>query len=222
MVGTSDSSRAVSASGEYKLDDTTFLNSEITLGEGVVYRQSSAGGSGKNEISEASSGSGKSIRNTVTSEGSFNSKSSDAVFSEGAISDHKASLAGSSGSINTVSTGEENCFMVAGGFSGEGKMDFSLTSMAGQEALTTGSASAMGTSVFSDELARGIRGQDMAVSVQGLYQAGEKGLGEFGMVAQNVKPGGAAAKPTPTPVDYKLSGWMWQERTPSVFQNPIS
>ena len=131
--------------------------------------KSSASGSGKNEINELVSGSGSSIANTITSDGSFRSTSSDSASGAGAVSDYQTSLTGSSGSISTISTGKGNQITVAGGFSGQGRWEVSLTSLAAQEALTTGTASALGTPpIISDELMQGIRGQDMMVSVQGL------------------------------------------------------
>jgi len=210
-VGTRDGLESASASGEYRLQNSAFLDSDITLGQGEVSRRSSAGGTGKNMVHEEVSGNGGSVTNTITSDGSFRSTSSDFASGAGAISSYQTSLAGLSGSIGTTSTGKENQMTVAGGFSGEGDMDVSLSSLAAQEALTTGTASALGAPVFSDELVQGIRGQDMGVSVHGLYLAGEKGLGEFGMFAQNAK-GGAAAKPQPSPADYKLLGYKWQSR----------
>jgi hypothetical protein len=209
-AGTSDGSVVASASGEYRLQDSTRLKSEIALGEGVVSRQSSASGSGKNEIIELVSGSGSSITNTIASDGSFRSTSSDSASGAGAVSDYQTSLTGSSGSIGTISTGKGNQMTVAGGFSGQGNMEASLTSLAAQEALTTGTATALGTPIISDELIQGIKGQDMMVSVQGLYRAGKnEELGEFGIVAQNAK-GNAAAKPQPTEGPYKLTGWRWR------------
>lgn len=205
---TGDASGSASASGEYRLQNSAFLGSDITLGQGEVSRLSSAGGTGENMVSEEVSGSGGSVTNTITSDGSFRSTSSDFASGAGAISSYQTSLAGLSGSISTTSAGKDNQMTVAGGFSGQGDMDVSLLSLAAQEALTTGSASALGTPCFSDDLAQGIRSQDMAVSVHGLYLAGEKGMGEFGVVAQNAKVG-AAAKPKPTAATYKLAGWKW-------------
>jgi hypothetical protein len=62
---------------------------------------------------------------------------------------------------------------------------------------------------------QGIRGKDMAVSVQGLYLAGSQGLGEFGLVAQNAKTI-AAAKPNPTSGAYKLTGYKWFGDDPNI------
>jgi len=87
--------------------------------------------------------------------------------------------------------------------------------MASQEALTTGKASALGNPIFSDEMMQGIRGKDMAVSIQGLYLAGSQGLGEFGLVAQNAKTI-AAAKPQPTSGAYKLTGYKWPGDDPNI------
>jgi hypothetical protein len=210
------SAGVASVSGEYKLQDSASLDSDITLDDSVVSRLSSASGSGENTISEGVSGGGKSVTKTIASDGTFSSDSSDFGCGAGAVSDYKTSLSGSRGSINTVSTGKENQMTVAGGFDGEGDMDVSLTSLAAEEALTTGSASALGTPVFSDNLAQGIRGQDMVVCMQGLYLAGDKELGEFGMVAQNTKDVSAAGKPVgkpqPSPVDYILTGYKWQSK----------
>ena len=219
-AGSGGGSGLASVSGEYVLQDSVSLDSDITLGKGTVSRESSASGTGNNQISESASGEGKSIKNTIISDGAFSSSNSDFASGEGAASNYKASLAGDSGSISTVSSGKDNEMTVAGGFSGEGNMDVSLNSLAAQEALTTGTASAAGTPIFSDELVQGIRGKDLSVSVQGLYLAGEKGLGEFGLVAQNAK-GVGAAKPTPTPVDYKLTGWMWQNRNPILLSTNL-
>jgi hypothetical protein len=207
-AGTGDGSGRASVTGEYSLQNSAFLGTDITLGQGAVSRLSSAGGNGENTIIESASGSCGSITNAVSSDGSFRSTNGDFASGEGAVSTYQASLAGSSGSISTTSTGKENEMTVAGGFSGQGDMHASLTSLAAQEALTTGTASAVGTPIFSDELAQEIRGKDLEVSLQGLYLADEQGLGEFGMVAQNAKAGGAARR-QPSGGAYKLAGYKW-------------
>ena len=43
-VGTRDGLESASASGEYRLQNSAFLDSDITLGQGEVSRRSSAGG----------------------------------------------------------------------------------------------------------------------------------------------------------------------------------
>jgi hypothetical protein len=215
LAAAGSSSETASAFGEYKLKDSASLDSDVTLGEGVVSRLSSASGTGENKISEGVSGGGKSVTKTIASEGSFSSTSSDFGCEAGAVSDYETSLAGSRGSISTVSIGKMNQMIVAGVFDQEGDMDVSFTSLAADEALTTGSASILGTPCFDDELVRGIRGEETEVSVHGLYVAGEE-LGEFGMVAQNAKPGVDVANawtwPWSTPTTaatYKLTGYKW-------------
>lgn len=211
--GIMDSSGTSSASGKYQLQNAAFLESELTIGSGFVSRISSAGGDGENLFSEGMSGNGLSVTNTVNSDGSFSIDSSDSASGAGAASSYQARLEGSRGSINSNSNGQENNMAVTGGFSGQGDMQVSMSSFAAEEALTTGSASVMGTPCFSDTLAQGIRGQDMGVSVQGLYLTREQGIGEFGMIAQNAK--GGAAKPTPTTEGpYKLTGYMWPRSNP--------
>lgn len=220
-VETGDSFGTSLVSGEYMLEDSASLDSDITIDDGVVSRVSSARGSGKNTISEGVSGGGNSVKNTITSDGSFSSTSTDLAAGVGAISNYQTSLDGSGGSIQTTSSGRENQMTVAGGFSGTGNMDVSLASVAAQEALTTGTASALGTPCFSDELVQGIRGQDMAVSVYGLYSVGDHSLGGFGVVAQNAKSGGSGGKTPPSPINYKLSGGMWLNRNPILLSiNP--
>ncbi len=214
-AGMGSSSGAFTAFGEYRLQKSASLDSDLTLDEGVVSRLSSAGGIGKNAINEGVSNSQSSVTNTVTSDGSFKVDSNDFASGAGAASTYRTTLSGASGSFCSASFGEENEMLVAGGFSGQGDMDASLTSVADREALTTGSASARGTPILNDELVQGIRGQDAAVSVQGLYMAGENGLGEFGMVAQNAK-GSSAASASASTVGYKLNGYMWAGNNPSI------
>lgn len=210
-------SGAASVSGEYRLQDSASLDSDITLSNGVVSRLSSVSADGENKVSEGVSSGGSSVKNTIDSEGSLKYTSCDLASQGVASSEMRASQDGPSGFFNTISSGQENEFTVAGGFSKKGNMDVSLSSLATpQESLTTGSALALGTPCFSDELVQGIRGQDMAVSVQGLYAAQEQGQGEFGVVVQNAKDANAmgkpAGKPQPTALDYKLAGWKWQSR----------
>jgi hypothetical protein len=212
-VDTGDRFKATSLSGEYQLQDSAFLDSSIILGNGALSRQSSAGGNGENILKEGVTSNGNSVTNTINSDGTFSTASNDFASGSGAFSDYEASLAGSSGSISTISTGQQNQMTVAGGFSGNGNMDAALSSMAAQEGFTTGTASALKTPIFSDDLVQGICGKDLSVSVQGLYKVGEKALGDFGMVAQNAK-GGGAPKPQPSPANYKLIGWMWMNRKP--------
>ena len=215
-VGTRDSSGAASASGEYRLQNppswiqiSLWVKARFPGYLRLVERA-------RTRLTRRISGTGSSITNTITSDGSFRSTSSDFASGAGAISSSQTSLAGSSGSIGTTSTGKENQMAVAGGFSGQGNMDVSLSSLAAQEALTTGTASAVGTPIFSDELVQGIRGQDLTVSVQGLYLAGEQGLGEFGMVTRNANGGAARKSQKSTEPTYKLAGWKW----PNVNTDP--
>jgi hypothetical protein len=143
-MASGECSGTLSTFEEYRLEDSASLSSQIAMGDSTVSRQSLAMGEGENMASQGISSGGGTITHAFHSDGSFISASRDFAAGSGAISHYRASLAGSSGSAITTSTGQENQMTVAGGFSGEGDMDVSLHSIAAQEGLTTGTGYALG------------------------------------------------------------------------------
>lgn len=186
---TSGTGRA-SVTGEYSLQNSAFLDTDITLGQGAVSRLSSAGGNGKNTISECVSGSSGSITNTVSSGGSFRSASVDFASGEGAASTYQASLAGSSGSISTASTGKENEMFVAGGFLGDGgALDANLVSAAGKRSRISGEGKIGGVECLNNEILQEIGSIDtnsVGAGINGLYLAEDGYVGDFGFTALNI------------------------------------
>ncbi|MDI9615864.1 MAG: matrixin family metalloprotease [Methanothrix sp.] len=210
---TAGSAGGATAHGTYSLANDASLVSDVTLGGGALSRQSASAGPGM--IAEGvSSGSG-SVSRTVAADGSLSYAASDDASGAAVSSGMQASLSGSAGIFSAVSSGAENEMTVAGGFLGEGgDMSVSLTSVAADQAMTTGEAFALGTQCLNGELTQGIAGQDAAVSVHALYVSDDKNIGEFGVVAQNAK-GGATAKPAPSEPSYKLTGYRWS-RNPQI------
>lgn len=188
---TAGSAGGATAHGTYSLANDASLVSDVTLGGGALSRQSASAGAGM--IAEGvSSGSG-SVSRTVAADGSLSYAASDDASGAAVSSGMQASLSGSAGIFSAFSSGAENEMTVAGGFLGKGgDMSVSLTSVAADQAMTTGEASALGTQCLNGELTQGIAGQDAAVSVHALYVADDNRIGEFGVVAQNAK-GGATA-----------------------------
>lgn len=208
-VDTAGSHGAAAAHGTYSLSDDASFVSHSTLGDGTLNRQSAAAGTGGNMIKEGvSSGSG-SVSRTVASDGALGYAASDDASGGEVASGMQASLSGSAGMFSTVSSGGENEMTVAGGFLGDGgDMSVSLTSVAADQAMTTGQASALGTQCFNGELTQGILGQDAAVSVHALYASDDRKMGEFGVIAQNARGKVATDSETSEP-PYILTGYRW-------------
>ncbi|MCX8206441.1 MAG: hypothetical protein N3G75_01225 [Methanothrix sp.] len=185
-ASTAGSAGGATAHSTYSLGKDASLVSDMALGGGALSRQSVATGPGM--IAEGvSSGSGSVIRR-VAADSALSYAASDDASGGAVASGMQASLSGSIGMFSTVSSGVENEMSVAGGFVGEGgDMSVSLTSVAADQAMTTGQASALGTQCLNEELAQGIIGQDAAVSVHALYVADDNKIEEFGVVPQNAK-----------------------------------
>ena len=188
-AGTGDGSGTASVTGEYKLQNSAFLDMDITLGQGAVSRRSSAGGTGENTLSETVSGSSGSIQNTISSDGSFRSNNRDFASGEVAVSSYQTSLDGYSGSIGTVSAGMENKISVAGGFLGDGgNLHANLVSIADKRSWIDGEGKINGIECLNKNVLREIESIDadsLGMSINGLYLA-EGDIGDFGFTAQNI------------------------------------
>jgi hypothetical protein len=190
IAGTGDGSGTASVTGEYKLQNSAFLDMDITLGQGTVSRLSSAGGMGENTLSESVSGSSGSITNTISSDGSFRSNNRDFASGEVAVSSYQTSLDGYSGSIGTVSTGMENKISVAGEFLGDGgNLDANLVSVAEKRSWIDGEGKIAGIECLNNKVLAEIKSIDadsLGMSINGLYLA-EGDIGDFRFTAQNIK-----------------------------------
>lgn len=204
-AGTGDGSGRASVTGEYSLQNSAFLGTDITLGQGAVSRLSSARGNDENTIIESASGSCGSITNAVSSDGSFHSTNGDFASGEGAVSTYQASLAGSSGSISTTSTGNENEMVITGGFSGKGDLDVSLGASSGETAYVGGTVASAGVNLLDEDLSRQLASTDGKMSIDGLHVTEDAALGKFELKAVNQK--GKPAPPSP-PVTLTLNP-MW-------------
>lgn len=205
---------SVSASGSYDLDASTSLNLDATLGQGAIYQERHATGSGENCIKETVSGKQYSIGNTIASSGMISSSSNAAAFNDAGTVGASTSISGESGFIGITSSSEKNTVSVAGGFSDDGYLQSDLTSIATDRASTVGTASMLGVECYDGNMAQYLNSGEAAVSVQGIHQTADGNLGDFGMLAANSEHSGRAAGKTvakAAAVDeskgYLLTGW---------------
>ncbi len=218
------SSGSVSMSGSYNLDTSTELGLNEILGQGTAYQERQVEGSGQNNLTETMSGGQYTLENTISSLGKISGTSKSAALNDAGFTDISTSISGENGFIESASVSEANTVLIAGGYSQDGNLQSDLTSSADMDkASIAGTATVLGAECYNDDVAQFLSSGDSALTVQGINQASNGGMGEFGLTAANIVHSGKyavkpAASATSESNGYLFAGWRWPDNAQKQMQ----
>jgi len=160
---TGDGQGSVGVSGDYHLDDSTYLSEETTIGSGMLSKNAVAAGSGANSISQDVSGDGYLVQSDIGATGSLVAQASVAASGEGAGVSQTVAGSGTAGAAISGSAGSSSADQEAG--VAEGSMSTSQSVAAGygvaasQKTSLSGEAGVIGSNSASDENIMAVNGE---------------------------------------------------------------
>lgn len=160
---TGDGQGSVGVSGDYRLDDSTYLSEETTIGSGTLVKSAVASGSGTNSISQDVSGNGYLVQSDIGSIGSLVAQASVTASVDGAGVSQDVAGSGSSGAAISGSAGSSSADQEAG--VDEGSMSTSQSVAAGdgvaasQKTSLSGESGVIGSNSASDENVMAVNGE---------------------------------------------------------------